>query len=887
MMTGPTPEQVATRVAMIRRQRPEARAIGIALPGAWLGGTELRVNGETLPVVCCASVLQVREALVSQANDGPPLVILTSVPDSELGLDVLARLAGRRLHHIDRWQMVRDLFRARHLDPRLSSQGWVAEALLQSIPEGGYPPVASGLLDMDTVWTHLCRQHLGLPDGRPDAVTLITWSLSAENLHRYERLGEEFRQGLRQRLVDTAGAVGGACLDALEAGAGAWLLPIGLVCEILCSPEARHQIGMAQARARLEPYMGGRSLSSEVGRMWFRAATSVLAALPEAHARDWLDRTEQLLADLKAAEFSGLSSVLPAGFHRRLSQFARTLQQVLQGEAPLDQLEASVDQAQDHREAAQQPERLERVVMALRLARYLATTERDARPTSLAQASRTYVEHGSYADWARRSLIEGDELHELAAAFRALSERIRRVREQHNHRFASLLTTWYRAPLADESLLPIEQALSSLVAEVAALTPILLLVIDGMSYAVFRELSDDLRSHGWLEFTNRPGCAPPSLVSTIPTVTDISRASLLTGKLARGNSAAEKQGFATHAALRGVSRAGHPPVLFHKGDLVESGASTLSEAVRTALRDRHRRVVGVVLNAVDDHLAKSDQLRLAWTIGQFQHLDALLYEAQLARRAIILTSDHGHVLEEGVSRFVHGEEERWRAVTSALVDGEMIVEGPRVAAVTAIPRIVVPWSETIRYAPKKQGYHGGVTPQEVLVPMRVFARREWPLKGWEVHPEPKPTWWNHSAMMPSEAPVPVSKAAPRRSAPVEVQDSLFEEPVVRGEADSDTAWIDRLLSSTLFKAQRQMAGRRAPDNSVVKAVLRALDQHHGRISRPTLARELGQLGFRRGDLLAGLQRLLNVDGYQIVAIDETSGMIELNRHLLNQQFQLS
>jgi hypothetical protein len=303
---------------------------------------------------------------------------------------------------------------------------------------------------------------------------------------------------------------------------------------------------------------------------------------------------------------------------------------------------------------------MERVVMALRLARYLATVEREVRPALLSRASRVYAEQGGYVDWARRYLIGGDELDELAAAFSALSERVRHVREQHNHQFASLLTTWNRAPLADDTLLPIEQALSSIVAKVAALTPILLLVIDGMSYAVYRELSDDLRLHGWPELTNQPGRALPSLVSTIPSVTETSRASLLTGKLTRGNSAAEKQSFATHAALLAASRAGHPPVLFHKGDLVESGASTLSEAIRTAIRDKNRRVIGLVLNAVDDHLAKSDQLRLAWSIGQFQHLDALLYEAQLAQRTIILTSDHGHVLEEGASRPVRGEEERWR-----------------------------------------------------------------------------------------------------------------------------------------------------------------------------------------------------------------------------------
>ncbi len=40
-------------------------------------------------------------------------------------------------------------------------------------------------------------------------------------------------------------------------------------------------------------------------------------------------------------------------------------------------------------------------------------------------------------------------------------------------------------------------------------------------------------------------------------------------------------------------------------------------------------------------------------------------------------------------------------------------------------------------------------------------------------------------------------------------------------------------------------------------------------------------------LLTGLQRLLHVDGYQIVAVDEDAGTIELNRQLLDKQFQLS
>ena len=64
MTTGPTPTQVAAQVAMIRRQRPESRVIGVHTPGGWLGGATLQVHGESCDVVYCSSALQVREALV-------------------------------------------------------------------------------------------------------------------------------------------------------------------------------------------------------------------------------------------------------------------------------------------------------------------------------------------------------------------------------------------------------------------------------------------------------------------------------------------------------------------------------------------------------------------------------------------------------------------------------------------------------------------------------------------------------------------------------------------------------------------------------------------------------------------------------------------------------
>jgi PglZ domain len=885
MITGPTPEQVATQVALIRRHESKARVIGIHTPGTWLGGTELGVNGERLPVAFCTSALQVSEVLASHPEGALPLVLITNVEDSQLSLDVIARMVGRRLHRIERWQMVRDLFHARQIDPRLAAHGWIADALLQKVPDGGYPPVASGLLDADTVWTHLCQQHLGLPDGRPDALALIRWSLCAQNLRRYEVLPPEWRVGLRQRVEDSAGAIGAVMLDTLEAGYGHLWLPIGLACEVLFAPQGRSHLSIAQARARLEPYLGGHMLSAEVGSRWFQSAAPALATLTDPDRREWLDRTQKLLSDLKAIDYSALSTFLPSGFDQRLGQFAASLRDFLDGAASLDRLAACAEDVRRHAQTMNQPDRLGRVTMALRLARYLSYSPPEIRPPSLSRVASAYAAEGGYLDWARRYLTAGDEIETLSRAYRVLALRVREQREGQNKMFAKLLADWHQAPIALEGLLPIEKALSAVVAELAAATPVLFLIIDAMSYAVFRELSEDLRGHGWIELSNRPGWPLPCLISTIPSVTESSRASLLAGKVVQGDSAFEKRSFAAHPHLVSGSRSAQPPLLFHKGQLVEAGAVTLSVGVREAIRDPGRKLVGVVLNAVDDHLARSDQLRFSWTISQFHHLDALLYEARLADRAVVITSDHGHVLEDGTQHLTGNEEERWRAYSDRLAEQEFVFEGARIEQATGLRRIVVPWSETVRYGQRKQGYHGGATLQEVVVPIGVFASLDRTLPGWEALPDRMPWWWNSSEGPSTETRAASAHTTAGSDERPERQASLFGSAQI-DEEEPSADWIARLLGSPVFTAQRRMAGRRAPSEPQVKAFLKAMDRHYHRIPRHVLAEALGQPEIHIPRILVGLQRLLNVDGYQIVTVHEDSGTIGLSVQLLNKQFQL-
>jgi hypothetical protein len=108
----------------------------------------------------------------------------------------------------------------------------------------------------------------------------------------------------------------------------------------------------------------------------------------------------------------------------------------------------------------------------------------------------------------------------------------------------------------------------------------------------------------------------------------------------------------------------------------------------------------------------------------------------------------------------------------------------------------------------------------------------------------------------------------------------------RSAEESRIDWIEHLLSSPVFAAQRRVAGRRAPDDQCVRVLLTILETHHGRLARRLLEQALGEPAFRLRGILAGVQRLLNVDGYPVLAVDDISGTVALHRQLLNIQFQL-
>lgn len=892
-LLAPTTAQIRAQVEAVLKQDARVRALGIRSPGRENWPERLDCAGRSFGVVWCESSLAARQAL-AELDDHAGLVLLTHLGADALGDDVLARLAKARLLTVEAWEMVRDAFQARNVDPRISGKPWLAELLLEHAHRGPYPPVPGGLLDADTAWQHLLDRVLNLPVARPDADTLLRWTIGDGNLARFTSLPPGVQAGIAGWLNEVAGPVGGLVMSCVETGFGADALPFGLVSGVVFG-EGWTSSDLTAAAVRLEPFVGNRRIAADHGRAWAAAAERALRLLDEPAGRGLLERADTLLRQIHASGFAASSAVLLSGFEARLEAFATDLSAATgAGGAPdaLAVLEASAGRVAQHEQARMQKGRAERVTMAVRLVRWLATPE--TASASFPDAVGAYAQAGAFVDRARLALAGGDELAPLSAAYGALVSAVRDRREIQNETFARLLRSWNAAPSAQWPLMPVERVLDAVVAPVAAAAPVLLLVMDGLSLAVYRELLPDLKVSGWNELVPEGRRDPACAVAMLPTVTEISRSSLLCGRAARGTGSTEKTGFAQHPALRAAAKAGHPPVLFHKGELSEGGA--LAPAVRDAVGSREQRVVGVVYNAIDDHLNGPQQVRQRWTLDNLHLLRPLLHEARNAGRVVVMTADHGHLIEAGSRKpdkeqgtgdeASGGNSDRWRRADGRIDAGEMEFTKARVLTPADEDIAVLPWSEAIRYSMPKNGYHGGASPQEVLVPLAILSTAGG-LSGWDLAPPVQPDWWEEAPVAAVvSVPAPRPAARPSVKKPIAAQPSLFDapEPVPAGVEQGD--WIGLLLASPTYSAQRQLAARGAPKDEDVRQVLEALAQRGGKLSRIALAQRLGLAQVRVGPLLMAVRRVLNVDQVRVLDVEEASGTVILNRNLLDAQFEL-
>lgn len=912
------PMPIKTQVQAIYESDVAADCVALVWPEE-LAATEFinEVDGKATRFVYCFSELAMREALVEFAQEPERLVLVSKYNEVQLAKDVLARLWKHAPQQISPWKNLQQFIKVREIDPRLKKNGgWIAKALLGRLDQYQHKVSFGEVLDQENAWKALALAYLNYREPTLDLQSLFSWSVSGGAAALVDQLPGDLKDNLEDwlnlGLPKSSFLVKALLLD----GQADDLLSIGLACSIMYYPGIELQSSVDTTQLHIsrgvfkERYLAGETFDQRLLQQFGSEAVKSVTRLLQQQGYQAMDvalgKAEQILASLDLAPAVGLSTVLPASLQSRLSRYANALSGVLAG-GDISLAVAALSEAGQHILSTfpAQQETMQRAEMAIRLAKWLKQTPKSSANT--AAAMREYIEQGSFADWARSVVWSGDVHEDLSKVYHQLTECVGEKREAQNKSFSQHMDSVARGDVLVENFIPVESALECLVAPIAKETPMLLLVLDGMSEAVYHELSEDLVKHHWLEVRAEANLSDPCLVAALPTVTQVSRCSLLSGYLQEGGAADEKKAFAAHPELKKLASTRFPPTVFHKPDLVQFGSGALNSDVRSKLASTEYRILGMVINAIDDQLSSSSQVSVDWTLDNIFLLRQVLEAARESGRVVVITSDHGHVLDHDsfYQQPSSDNGERYQLASDNVSEHEVAIAGQRV--VTANNAVVLPWTERLRYTKSKSmGYHGGASLQEVVIPLGVFVSSTHveALPGWVEVPRHLPEWWytedsvtdnEDSYVTPTQRggsaasqAAKKSKKAKESAAVAEVMDDMFASPVEATPSDSaqSAAWVDALFVSSIYQQVKGRAGRTAVKEAQLRALIELLDQQQGQAMEAAVLRHLSIPKLRLRGFLAGAQKLLNIDGYPILSVDRESQTIKLNIYDLKNQFEL-
>lgn len=893
-----TEGQIQAQVRSIRKKsNPSSAAFALRSDGPWTGSARLTVDGVWHRVAFCRSDLELRELLRGSSADHEPLIALCPFDSGILGEDVLARLAKRRIHPPNAKEILGSLFQVASVDSRIFSTPALSQALIDNAPSEGFPAVPGGVLDLQTAWGEAMGRLVGDREAATSMSRFLEATLNPASRTRIDRMSPELRRDFFIWADLNLDRSARWMSHLVSANKTVDLVPFGLLLELAFEPSLESNSSIAAARVRLESWFSGQLIDGSTARSWGASARVVTQALnrrPDSDAllSSVLSRFDELLVEFKIADLAVRSDFSLAGMEQRMRGFAHVLTDFAQSGSPTSRsakrLVAAIDGLQSHMLASEHQRRIERCQMAARLAAWIAGGATIGSGSSLNEMIEGYARTGGFVDWARMIVQEGDSEPALNKAFDALMTRAEEVCGSFEANFAVKLADWMQhGTTGHASFVPVEHALDTLIGPLGAQSPLLLLVMDGMSVAVFRQLlSDTVQRGNWLECKPSRLTVPAALLATVPSITELSRRALFRGRLHPESTPTEQSAFSSNDRLFSLCGGQNRPVLFLKGDLQTSGEAGLATEVRQAVSNKKTRVVALVLNAVDDHLSGSSQIAPRWNLDFVRPLREVLQLAADAGRTLVLTSDHGHVLEHRTTlksgMGIGGD--RYREDGGPPTDGEVKVSGSRVQQAMGRPEVTVAWARDIRYAGKKHGYHGGASPQEMVIPFAILRHLSKPLpEAWlDVSPSPYwPDWWRLTVdqNLGSVAPA-VAAAETKLTAGLD----LFVHAAAKTQQHT---WIEELLSGEIYTAQCSRAVRGAPDRQQVATLIEVLSARGGSMPREALAERLGLPLLRLNGLVPNLARVLNVDGYEVLGLDAPSGTVVLNVALLKKQFAVT
>lgn len=919
--TLPEADLAGVRAAIdnARRSRHESGVIALAAVPRWEGPDVVDLAGQSVRVRTASSILAIRDALTERSHYDW-VVVLTDQPSADLPAGVRDHLVAGTLSNLDPWPMLRELFKANKQEFNLLSlDNGAARSALRELDET-VPPAPGGVLTGDHLFGSLAHRNFGLAPNEFTPHQVALWSTDSERTARFAAwqaraegtLLDQFYVWLERKL----GPLGRAITLVWRTGGPAQLVPLGLVAALIDDSATAAAVFPApvdvtvRVRTLLEVELGHQALTEQQLSGWGDTATLAVAGTDVPN--ETLRRAEDLVTRLQATELVGRSDMLSSALAPRIARFATALAAAEHADS-LTAVENAWADVTSHRLAhTDRPDARRDVRVGAAALRLLRWTRRPVpSPSTLADWLALYRSDLSWVDGAVDETFAGADDATLAAASHRIAEAVRARRAAQDRTCAGLLASsgtrrlpdpghpTYIEDVLDTVVLPLTARAHGSIQD-ATPSPVLLIVADGMSASAANEVvADALRRNRpqWQEYVPENTEPVTVALAALPTVTEFSRCSLLSGILARGGQAEERAGFATWLAGHGLR--GQGQVLFHKADLESvSRGNALAIDVRSAVDDTtHRPVIACVLNDIDDALDRSDPIGTVWTTDRFKRLDALLSSAAAVGRTVVLVSDHGHVVERREQPSVQRGEQisaRYRLATgvdaTTLPADEVLVDGPRV--LTDDHRAVLAVDEQLRYTGLKAGYHGGAALAEAAIPISILVNGTAPRHlGLTEAPAPQPAWWEPAraaapvtAAAPTAAPKPARKAVAKASAQVE---SLFDfggPPAAEQTADTPVGGRDRvaeLLATDLFTQQYKVFGRRM-DRDAVATLLREAIDGHGVLPLTRAAQILGVKAFRAGPAVQVLAQVLNTDGVVVLSVHGTD--VELESAAMFEQF---
>jgi len=798
MLRPPSEFQLRTQGERLLDRHPHARLLAFYCPQGYQGSSQVVLKGQTFDIAVARSTLHFHR-LAARSEEHQQHLLVLCPERSWLSQDLRDRLPDRDLRELDPWESIRKLFDAEGIDSGLQRHRELAEWLLECDPSE-FPKAPGGILTRELAWETLLHQRFGLTNEGYDLLQLfltLTQATSAK-----QNASDGLKRKAREWLAERGG---GPPVDQLlelyfERGARE-TLALCLVLEVVFLAPAGPAALMAQGS--LDRFFAGRRLPVMLGESLGRSFRELVRLSGDLL---WLGpvqvRAKELLSELNALELAQFSLILPEGWDGLLARAGADLAQ----SPPL----------RDHLLFVERVHDLDQLEMAQRLERFLSAP--GANPTGpLAAWMDDYLDRVAWVDRARLWLHHPHP--QLGAAFSRLLERALEWRESYSTGFAHALLGPQKDTLPVEAFL--DQVLVPLVKEKGS--HLLVLVMDGCSQAGLLDLLDSLDQRNWSHYLPQSK-EKARLLSALPSVTEVARTSLLCGRLMQGHASDEASHFKSHSALKDACRKDYGPQLYHKKDLQQALQRTQSAEYK---------LVAVVINSIDDALAKDEQLNLRWTQDLIAPLVPLLEAARAVQRSVLIVSDHGHTLDFGtVERPSVGAGNRWQPGGKA-EEGAVLVEGGRLQLAESARLL---YTEKVRYGPRKRGYHGGSSPQEMCCALALLASPGQTIPGWTEGSRRTPAWWS------------------------EAGSALVLEGGGKGQGQLfETVLSERLLASP---ALRDREGR----PPFLERVIDLLSER-GRMERAALAQALGQTRSQLNLLLPHWTRWLNVNGQVTLRAD--------------------